>query len=66
MFFQKYADIILKEQDVSSFSHFCLLYMIIYDMKRIKAGKGGFFLFFKPLILIPFSVSLIVVLNRRL
>lgn len=28
MFFQKYADIILKEQDVSSFSRFCLLYMI--------------------------------------
>ena len=29
MFFQKYADIILKEQDVSSFSRFCLLYMTI-------------------------------------
>lgn len=63
MFFQKYADIILKEQDVSFL--FPLL-SFIYDMKRIKAGKGGFFLFFKPLILISFSVSLIVVLNRRL
>lgn len=62
MFFQKYADIILKEQNVSSFPALSF----IYDMKRIKAGKGGFFLFFKPLILIPFSVSLIVVLNRRL
>lgn len=62
MSFQKYADIILKEQDVSPFP----LLSFIYDMKRIKAGKGGFFLFFKPLILIAFSVSLIVVLNRRL
>ena len=63
MFFQKYADIILKEQDVSSFSRFCLLYMIL---KELKQEKGDFFLFFKPLILIAFSVSLIVVLNRRL
>ena len=38
MFFQKYADIILKEQDVSSFSRFCLLY-------ELKQEKGDFFYF---------------------
>ena len=65
MFFQKYADIILKEQNVC-YASWRLFKNGIYDMKRIKAGKGGFFLLFKPLILIPFSVSLIVVLNRRL